>query len=129
MDELQALAKSDPEVKEAWAHVKRNYIGEGKPNKVKEGDRDFISEVAAHLVETQPDLPWVRRLINEIRAFFYEKFGTTMGNRVDANLIRGMAAAALRKAATGGLAGQAPAPRQFKRFVPSNRAATPSQLQ
>jgi ADP-ribosyltransferase-like protein len=81
---------------------------EGKAHKTPAGlasteDPLFIREVAAHLVEKHPDLPFVRRLINEIRAFFYEKFGTTMGNRVDANLIRGLAASALRKASTGAL--------------------------
>jgi hypothetical protein len=129
MSELKKLAETDAEVKEAWQHVKDNYIGEGTPNKIKEGDDVFMREVAAHLVETQPDLPWVRRLVNEIRAFFYEHFGTTMGNRVDANLIRGMAAAALRRAATGGLAGQSPTPRQFRPLVPSSRMPAPTTLQ
>jgi GNAT superfamily N-acetyltransferase len=119
MDELKSLAKTDPEVQAAWKHVEHNYIGEGTPDNVKVGDDLFMREVAAHLVETQPDLPWVRRFINEVRAFFYEHFGTTMGNRVDANLIRGMAAAALRKASAGKLAGQQPTARQFKPFVPS----------
>jgi len=88
--------RNEPAVREAWDTVKRNY-------KLDEEDPNFLREVAAHLVETQPDLPFVRRLVNEIRAYFYQHFGTTMGNRVDASLIRGLAASALRSAAKGEL--------------------------
>lgn len=103
LSELNALKKSSPEVKEAWDHVAHNYTGEGSASRLTEGDPNFLREVAAHLVETHPDLPFVRRLINEIRAFFYEHFGTTMGNTVDADLVRGLAAAALRRASKGDL--------------------------
>ncbi len=89
-------------------------------------DPQFIREVAAHLVETQPHLPFVRRIINEIRAFFYEKFGTTMANRVDADLIRGLAASALRKASTGALpnmkTGMPLVPTVPRPFVPRSAA-------
>ena len=95
LGELREI-KNTPEVREAWSTVKRNY-------KLDEEDPNFLREVAAHLVETQPDLPFVRRLVNEIRAYFYQHFGTTMGNRVDASLIRGLAASALRSAAKGEL--------------------------
>lgn len=102
LNELKAM-KDEPEVKDAWAKVKHNYVGEGTASKLAEGDDRFLREVAAHLVENHPDLPFVRRLINEIRAFFYENFGTTMGNTVDANLVRGLAASALRRASKGDL--------------------------
>ena len=144
LNELENLRDAgSPEVSEAWDHVKDNYVDkplsewqdllksgrvtqaqfdrgiQGTASKLVEGGDVFMREVAARLVESHPDLPWVRRLINEVRAFFYEQFGTTMGNRVDANLVRGLAASALRKASTGGLAGQRPTARQFKPLVPS----------
>ncbi len=120
LNELENLRDSGhPEVSAAWDHVRDNYVGEHTASNVVEGGDVFMREVAARLVETHPDLPWVRRLINEIRAFFYEKFGTTLGTRVDANLLRGLAASALRKASAGDLAGQRPTARQFKPFVPS----------
>jgi hypothetical protein len=102
LNELKSI-KNEPEIKEAWDHVKHNYVGEGTASKLAEGDERFLREVAAHLVENHPDLPFVRRLINEIRAFFYEHFGTTMSNTVDANLVRGLAASALRRASKGDL--------------------------
>lgn len=116
LGDLKAL-RDTPEVRDAWAEVRKNYTGDG-PAGFKEGDASFLREVAAHLVENHPDLPFVRRMINEIRAFFYENFGTTMGNRVDANLVRGLAASALRKASQGEL----PKMREPVPFVPRNRA-------
>jgi hypothetical protein len=100
LNELKGI-RNTPEVQEAWTTVKKRYVDSG--SKLTEGGTTFMREVAANLVEKHPDLPFVRRLINEIRAFFYEQFGTTMGNRVDANLVRGLAAAALRKASKGDL--------------------------
>ncbi len=100
LNELKAL-KSTDEVKASWAHVKKFYTD--RDARISEGGTVFLREVAAHLVESQPDLPFVRRIVNEIRAFFYENFGTTMGTRVDADLIRGLAASALRKASKGQL--------------------------
>lgn len=123
LNELRAL-RNTPEVREAWDHVKKHYIGEGTAAKLKgTDDPTFLREVAAKLVEEHPDLPFVRRLINEIRAFLYEHFGTTLGNRVDANLIRGMAASALRKASKGQLPAAAPA-RVYRPFVPSSGGDT-----
>jgi GNAT superfamily N-acetyltransferase len=114
-------AQRDPEVARAWDHVRDNYTGEGTSSKLTEGDTVFLREVAARLVETAPDQHFVRRIINDIRAFFYTHFGTTMGNRVDGNLIRGLAAAALRKASTGELPRQIPGYRgnepTFRPFV------------
>jgi len=100
LNELRALKDTD-EVQQSWAHVKKFYTD--RDARIKEGGTVFLREVAAHLVESHPDLPFVRRIVNEIRAFFYEHFGTTMGTRVDADLIRGLAAAALRKASKGDL--------------------------
>lgn len=105
LDDLKSLRNTD-EVKEAWASVKKRYVDSG--SKLTEGGTTFMREVAARLVEEHPDLPFVRRLINEIRAFFYEQFGTTMGNRVDASLVRGLAASALRKASKGELSKEFP---------------------
>lgn len=123
LNEMQSL-KNTPEVKEAWEHVKRAYTGPDSGSKLTEGDTTFLREVAARLVEDHPDLPFVRRLINEIRAFFYEKFGTTLGNRADANLIRGLAAAALRKASTGELPKMKQAVRMLDRQpLPATRPA------
>lgn len=99
----QQHARGDAEVKEAWNTVKASYIGKDSATGLTEGDPNFLCEVAAHLVENHPDLPFVRRLINEVRAFFYEHFGTTLGNRADADLIRTMAVSALRKASKGDL--------------------------
>ncbi len=100
LNELKALKNTD-EVKASWAHVKKFYTD--RDARIKEGGTVFLREVAAHLVESHPNLPFVRRIVNEIRAFFYENFGTTMGTRVDADLIRGLAASALRKASKGQL--------------------------
>ena len=121
LNELRGL-RDTPEVAEAWKHVERNYVGENTAAKLKSTDDPiFIREVAAKLVEDHPDLPFVRRLINEIRAFLYEHFGTTLGNRVDANLIRGMAASALRKAAKGELPATPPV-KTFRPLVRTSRA-------
>jgi hypothetical protein len=100
LNELKGLKGTD-EVKDSWTHVKKYYTD--RDARITEGGTVFLREVAAHLVESHPDLPFVRRIVNEIRAFFYEHFGTTMGTRVDADLIRGLAASALRKASTGNL--------------------------
>jgi len=130
LDDLQKLKDSgDPEVHEAWNHVKERYVDrQGTSFKVSEGDTVFMREVAARLVERSPDQHWVRRLINEIRAFFYQHFGTTMGNRVDSNLIRGLAAAALRKASTGDLPtaipGRGGQPAPFRPFVPQSEGGS-----
>jgi len=124
LNELRGL-RDTPEVAEAWKHVERNYVGENTAAKLKNTDDPvFIREVAAKLVEDHPDLPFVRRLVNEIRAFLYEHFGTTLGNRVDANLIRGMAASALRKAAKGDLPATPPV-KTFRPLVRTSRAAEP----
>jgi hypothetical protein len=124
LSDLKSL-KDTPEVAEAWAHVEKNYVGPDTLTKYESMDNvNALREVAARLVETHPDLPFVRRLISEIRAFFYEHFGTTLGNTVDADLIRGLAASALRKAGEGKLIGQKPlvprgaAPPAPKPFVP-----------
>jgi len=130
LDELKDLnKKGDAEVTDAWKHVKERYVDrQGTSFKVSEGDTVFMREVAARLVERSPDQHWVRRLINEIRAFFYQHFGTTMGNRVDSNLIRGLAAAALRKASTGDLPtaipGRGGQPAPFRPFVPQSEGGS-----
>ena len=103
LKDLRGLRSKDPDVKAAWTDITRRYTGEKSATKYTVGDRNFMHEVAAHLVEKHPDLPIVRRLVNEVRAYFYEKFGTSMGNTVDANLVRGLAASALRKASSGKL--------------------------
>lgn len=101
LDDLASI-RNTPEVKAAWQSVKERYV-DGEAGKLNEGSTTFMREVAARLTESAPDLPFVRRMVNEIRAFFYEKFGTTLGNKVDANLVRGLAASALRKASKGAL--------------------------
>ncbi len=120
LNELRALKDTD-EVQQSWAHVKKFYTD--RDARIKEGGTVFLREVAAHLVESHPDLPFVRRIVNEIRAFFYEHFGTTMGTRVDADLIRGLAAAALRRASTGDLPSMA-SPVRVTPLVPSRTATT-----
>jgi GNAT superfamily N-acetyltransferase len=124
LDELKALRRT-PEVQEAWSSVKSRYVDRG--SKLTEGGPTFMREVAARLVEDHPDLPFVRRLINEVRAFFYERFGTTLGNRVDAGLIRGLAASALRKASEGTLADMQKPIVPFVRSRPAGGAARPIQ--
>lgn len=103
LNDLEGLRKTDEDVARAWKTVVANYRRPDGSPMFLQGDQRFLREVAAHLVETQPDMPFVRRLINEIRAWLYEQFGTTLAGKVDANLIRGLAAAALRKAAAGDL--------------------------
>jgi hypothetical protein len=100
LEDLRGM-RDDPEVTKVWERVARNYrTQDGKPM-FKEGDERFMREVAAHLVEDAPNLPWVRKLINAIRAALYE-IGLPAG-KVDANLLRGLAASALRKASQGDL--------------------------
>jgi hypothetical protein len=109
----------DPATRMAWEDVKRRYVGPDTLTKYEStDDPNFLREVAAHLVETKPDLPFVRRLVNDIRVFFYTHFGSTLGTSVDANLIRGMAASALRKAAAGELPGQKAVATAKTKFTP-----------
>jgi hypothetical protein len=100
LEDLREMRK-EPEVARAWERVAKNYrTADGKPM-FKEGDERFMREVAAHLVEEAPNLGWVRKLVNAIRAALYQ-MGLPAG-KVDANLLRGLATAALRKAAQGDL--------------------------
>lgn len=123
LSELRDLRKT-PEVSEAWKSVKERYVDSGA--KVSEGGTIFMREVAARLVEDHPNLPFVRRLINEVRAYFYEHFGTTMGNRVDASLVRGLAASALRKASKGELENMTTPVPAAKTFQPMLARRMPS---
>lgn len=108
LGELAEMNRSgDAEVRRAWETVKQRYVG---ASYLEEGSPQFVREVAARLVESAPDMPWVRRLLAEIRSWLYQQFGTTLGNRADATLIRGLAWSALKKAGEGEL------PRQ-DRFV------------
>lgn len=108
LTELADMNRSgDAEVRRAWQTVKQRYVG---ASYLEEGSPQFVREVAARLVESAPDMPWVRRLLAEIRAWLYQQFGTTLATRADANLIRGLAWSALKKAGEGEL------PRQ-DRFV------------
>lgn len=87
-----AKMRQRPEVAKAWADVERNY-----PD-LKPGDDDFVSEVAAHLVESAPDKPIVRRIIDAPRAYLYRQFGVNVG-KADPGLLRALAVGALRKSA------------------------------
>lgn len=87
-----AKMRQRPEVAKAWADVKRNY-----PD-LTEGDKHFVSEVAAHLVESAPGQPIVRRIIDAPRAYLYRQFGVNVG-KTDPGLLRALAVGALRKSA------------------------------
>jgi hypothetical protein len=86
-----AKMRQRPEVAKAWQAVKDNYD-------LKEGSPEFVSEVAAHLVETAPDRPIVRRMLDGPRAYLYSNFGVNVG-RMDPGLVQALAVGALRKSA------------------------------
>jgi hypothetical protein len=119
---LREDLRNDPEVKAAWVDVTRRYTGEKSATKYKVGDKNFMHEVAAQLVEKHPDMPFVRRMINEVRAYFYEKFGPTRFNTLDADLVRGLAASALRKT-TRGTIDRAQTPVDFRKAGPQKVSA------
>lgn len=81
-----------PEVSRIWDTVRRNY-----PD-LPEGSEHFLEEVAAHLVESAPDRPIVRRILDAPRAYLYREFGVNVG-RMDPDLVRALAVGALRESA------------------------------
>lgn len=86
-----AKMRQRPEVAKAWQAVVDNYP-------LKEGSPEFLSEVAAHLVESAPDRPIVRRMLDAPRAYLYKNFGVNI-SRTDPALVRALAVGALRKSA------------------------------
>ncbi|MDD5006628.1 MAG: LPD5 domain-containing protein, partial [Candidatus Omnitrophica bacterium] len=64
--------KAGTQEAKVWADVKRLY-----PH-VEEGSETFVSEVIAKLGETNPELPWYKRLISQIKAFLV-KHGLARG--------------------------------------------------
>lgn len=87
-----AKMRQRPEVAKAWSDVERNY-----PD-LTPGDDAFVSEVAAHLVESAPDKPIVRRILDAPRAYLYRNFGVNIG-KADPGLVQALAVGALRKSA------------------------------
>lgn len=86
-----AKMRQRPEVARAWQQVLDAY-------ELKEGSPEFLSEVAAHLVESAPGQPIVRRIIDAPRAYLYRQFGVNVG-KTDPGLLRALATGALRKSA------------------------------
>lgn len=86
-----AKMRQRPEVAKAWQAVVDNYP-------LQEGSPEFLSEVAAHLVESAPDRPIVRRMLDAPRAYLYKNFGVNI-SRTDPALVRALAVGALRKSA------------------------------
>lgn len=86
-----AKMRQRPEVARAWQQVLDAY-------ELKEGSPEFLSEVAAHLVESAPGQPIVRRIIDAPRAYLYRQFGVNVG-KTDPGLLRALAVGALRKSA------------------------------
>lgn len=94
VQDLRELRNSgNPEVRAAWDHVRKNYP------KLDENSAQFVREVAARLAEKAHDLPWVKRIFNEIRAWLYKKFGI---GKLDEGIIRGLASQMLREAGKRG---------------------------
>jgi hypothetical protein len=92
---------TDPAIDEAWSFVRTNYVENPKVGQgMVEGDARFMREVVARVVETAPTRPFVRRLLDAIRAWLYDTFGV---GEIDSHLLRGLATAALRQAAQGKL--------------------------
>lgn len=81
-----------PEVAKAWAQVRKAYP------ELDEASPAFPAEVMAHLVESAPDRPIVRRVLDGPRAYLYKNFGVNV-SRVDPELVRALAVGALRKSA------------------------------
>lgn len=94
--------RDQKEVKAAWEAVKRDYVNDDGTPSIPEGSDTFMREVAAQLVESAPNRPIVKRIVEAVRAWVYREFGVNLG-RVDPGLLRGLATAALRKAARGEL--------------------------
>jgi GGDEF domain-containing protein len=99
-----AKENGDPEITAAWEYVKFAYQDEQGNPFFEEGDDNFVREVAAIVIEQAPYRGWVREVLDAIRAWLYRLVGDTIGNRLDANLLRGLATSALRKAGAGELA-------------------------
>jgi hypothetical protein len=87
LNDLAAIRHA-PEVAEAWQRTRMLY-----PH-LPEESLDFVREVAARLAETAHDLPIVRRLIAQVRAWLYQR-GIT--GALDEDAVRALAAHALRK--------------------------------
>lgn len=91
LDDVRKM-RQRPEVAKAWAHVRKNYP------ELDEVSPAFPAEVMAHLVESAPDRPLVRRVLDGPRSYLYRNFGVNV-SRVDPDLLRALAVGALRKSA------------------------------
>jgi hypothetical protein len=109
LGDIAKLKGTSPEVAKVWKTVVERYV-DVKDHPLVEGSPQFLSEVAAHLVETQPNRPIVKRMVDAARAYFYKEFGVNLGT-MDPHLLRALTAAALRKAGAGVPAAPAPRPR------------------
>ena len=64
--QLNKLKDTDPVVAEAWASVLSRYVG-GK-SKILEGDKNFLSEVAARIGESAPENTWWKQFVAKIKS-------------------------------------------------------------
>lgn len=96
----RAYMKKDAETVAAWELVKRDYTNDDGTMIVTEGSDNFIREVAAAMVEKGADRGWIREMLDAIRSWLARTFGVDV-DKVDGNLLRGLATSALRQSAAG----------------------------
>jgi diguanylate cyclase (GGDEF)-like protein len=96
----RAYMNGDAETVAAWDLVKRDYTNENGTMMVPEGSDNFIREVAAAMVEKGVERGWIREMLDAIRSWLTRTFGVDV-DKVDGNLLRGLATSALRQSAAG----------------------------